>query len=59
MKFNYSITLLLFLATFSKSFAGEGFLVRREVALKSGESLSLVYVNTTIEDSVGERVFAK
>ena len=59
MKFNYLITLLLFLATFSQSLAGEGFLVRREVALKSGESLSLVYLNTTIEDSVGERVFAK
>ncbi|MCH7887138.1 MAG: hypothetical protein IIA58_04175 [Candidatus Marinimicrobia bacterium] len=59
MKFNHSITLLLFLGTFSQSFAGEGFLVKREVALSSGESLSLVYLNTTIQDSVGKRVFAK
>ena len=59
MKFNHVITLLLFLGTFSQSFAGEGFLLKREVTLKSGKSLSLVYLNTTIQDSVGERVIAK
>lgn len=59
MKFNHVITLLLFLGTFSQSFAGDGFLLKREVALKSGKSLSLAYLNTTIQDSVGERVIAK
>lgn len=59
MKFNHVITILLFLGTFSQSFAGEGFFVKREVTLKSGESLSFVYFNTTIQDSAGERVLAK
>ncbi len=59
MKNNHLITLLLFLGTFSQSFAGEGFLVKREVMLSSGESLSLVYLNTTVQDSVSERVLFK
>ena len=59
MKFNSLITSLLLLGTFSQSYAGEGFLVKRDVALNSGETLSLVYLNSSIQDSVGRRVFAK
>lgn len=59
MKINYLLALLIFLGSFSQSKAGEGFLVKREVALDSGGSLSLAYLNTMIQDSVGERVLAK
>ncbi len=59
MNFNHALTLILFMATFSQSFAGEGILVKREIALNSGESISLDYLNTTIQDSVGGRVYAK
>ena len=59
MKFNQTIALLVFLGTFSQLFAGEGILTRREVMLRSGEALSLAYLNTTIQDSVSERVIAK
>ena len=61
MNFKHYITLLMFLGTFSPSFAGDGFLLKRELTLSSGETLSLAYLNlnSSIKDSVSKRVFAK
>ena len=61
MNFKHYITLLMFLGTFSQSFAGDGFLLKRELTLSSGETLSLAYLNlnSSIKDSVSKRVFAK
>ena len=61
MNFKHYITLLMFLGTFSQSFAGDGFLLKRELTLSSGETLSLAYLNlnSSIQDSVSKRVFAK
>jgi len=61
MNFKHYMTLLMFLGTFSQSFAGDGFLLKRELTLSSGETLSLAYLNlnSSIKDSVSKRVFAK
>ncbi len=61
MNFRHYITLLILLGTFSQSFAGDGFLLKRELTLSSGETLSLAYLNlnSSIQDSVSKRVFAK
>ena len=59
MKLNSVLILLFLVGNFSHSFAGERFLLKREVTLNSGESLNLAYLNMTMNDTLSERVLAK